>query len=40
MKETIQIDKNFFDDLMQLLKDSSNEGNCFASMIIKKYGIQ
>lgn len=39
-KEYIQIQKEFYDDLIILLKSSSDEGNCFAHTIIKKYNIE
>ena len=37
--EYIKVNKELFLSLMQLLKDSCDEGNCFAHEIAKKYDI-
>ena len=39
-KEYVRVEKEFYDDLMSLLKSSSDEGNCFANLILKKYNIK
>lgn len=37
--EHVEVDKDLFDDLIRLAKESAEEGNCFASLIIKKHNL-
>ena len=38
-KEYVQVEKELFKDLMLLLEDCADNGNCFASVIINKYKL-
>lgn len=37
--EYITVNKELFEDLIKLTKEASDEGNCFASLIVKKYKL-